>query len=68
MKSSEEYSYARILYRKMLEDESSSLDAMEVHIDKLEKNLRDRIDAVLRQLSILQREEKELQTIIERGA
>lgn len=65
MEKNRDYSYISGLYRKLLENDDTSLELIDRRMYKIESRIRNRLEAILMQLSILQREEKELETIIE---
>lgn len=63
MERAEESAYISKLFKKALENSDLSVDLLNSKLCKIENRIRNRIDVVLRQLSILQREESELDSI-----
>ncbi|EIJ89150.1 hypothetical protein NEPAR06_0245 [Nematocida parisii] len=67
MKWKEDCSYICRLYKELLNNKESSVEVMHKKINRLESQMRRRADLLIRQLSILQREEKELEDILEKS-
>lgn len=64
MRNTENYGYISKIFKKALENSDVSIDILNNRLCRIENKIRIRIEMVLRQLSILQREEHELSTML----
>ncbi|KAI5193026.1 hypothetical protein NEMIN01_2370 [Nematocida minor] len=55
--------YITRTFKRALENENVSVELLSNRLGKIERKIRNRIDVVLRQLSMLQREQVELESM-----